>query len=89
MMHSWQQWAILSLKHRAPADGDRTSRQTVHRLDRNAEPIAGHEAGRLWTAVLGGTRQILIIGLGVALGELLVRFVWSYLIWQFIVQRLP
>ena len=89
MMQSWQPWANLSLKHRYPPNRDRIPRRTVTRLDHSAAPIAAHGAGRIWTAVLSGTKQVVIIGLGVALGELLVRFVWSYLIWQFIVQRLP
>jgi len=47
------------------------------------------EAGGFWWAVLEAIKLVVIIGLGVALGELLVRFVWSYLIWQWLQQHLP
>ena len=89
MMQSWQQWAILSLKQRGATNRVRNARRELNGLDRSVEPIAAQEASELWTAVRGGVKQVVVIALGVALGELLVRFVWSYLIWQFIVQRLP
>jgi hypothetical protein len=92
-MQSWQHWAILSLKKPAMATRRGARQGILHPVklqqESSRQTVEKREAGGAWERIIDTTKLILIIGLGVAFGELLVRFVWSYLIWQWIQRHLP
>ena len=91
-MQTWQHWAILSLKNTATVIR-RPRRHHLREVKLSTEAAPGAAVGEkekgFGASISEAVKLILIIGLGVALGELLVRFVWSILIWQYIIQNLP
>ena len=91
-MQTWQHWAILSWKNTATVIR-RPKRNHLREVKLSAEGVSsateGAEANSIGTSLLEAAKLIVIIAFGVALGELLVRFVWSILIWQYIIQNLP